>query len=69
MKAVHIKIRTFRLYLFYWINFVHMDKSEYISFSHNKRDLLNKFADIREYFNKTYGRSWKATKWLSKYKG
>lgn len=46
-----------------------MDKNEYISFSHNKRDLLNKFADIREYFNKTYGRSWKATKWLSKHKG
>lgn len=46
-----------------------MDNCDYISFSHNKRDLLNKFSDTREYFKRTYGRSWKATKWLSKHKG
>lgn len=64
-----IQISAFRQYFYYWINFDYMNRSEYISFGHSKRDLLNKFADIREYFNRTYGKSWKATKWLSKHKG
>lgn len=44
---LYIRVEIFNQNIIYWVNSHHMDW-------YDKKILLNKFADIREYFSKHY---------------